>query len=91
MSKEMDAVSRFEASFAIFASYSFNSVRASWTAASSSTGLDGVVASNGEGGSVSRGCGMGGGRDGGGPGNGGGPGGGRSALSGGGPGGGPGM
>ena len=60
MSNEMDAVSRFEASLATFASYSSNSVRASWTAASSSTGLDGVVAIDGDGGRT-RGCGIGGG------------------------------
>ena len=60
MSNEMDAVSRFEASLATFASYASNSVRASWTAASSSTGLDGVVAIEGEGGRT-RGCGIGGG------------------------------
>ena len=60
MSKEMDAVSLLEASFATFASYSSNSVRASWTAASSSTGLDGVVAIEGEGGRT-RGSGIGGG------------------------------
>ena len=50
MSKEMDAVSLLEASLATFASYASNSVRASWTAASSSTGLDGVAASDGDGG-----------------------------------------
>ena len=60
MSKEMDAVSLLEASLATFASYASNSVRASWTAASSSTGLDGVAASDGEGGRT-RGCGIGGG------------------------------